>query len=63
MKVVLQNTNINIRIPKKMKEKFVNITREKGLSYSMVIRSMIKNYIMTNGDGEQYMELNSTCIE
>lgn len=63
MKMVLQNTNINIRIPKKLKDKFVDITKEKGLNYSMVIRSMIKNYIATNGVGEQYNELNNTGIE
>jgi len=59
MKMVLQNTNLNIRIPKKMKEKFIDITKEKGLTYSMVLRSMIKDYIASDGNGSKYNELNN----
>ncbi len=46
----LQNTNINIRVPKKMHEQLVEITKERGINYSMVIRRMIKEYISKNGE-------------
>ena len=63
MKVVLQNTNINIRLPKKLKDKFIEITKQKGLSYSMVIRNMIKNYISQNGEGKEFDSLNGMGME
>ena len=45
MKQKLQNTNINIRLPKRLKDKFVEKTKEQGLVYSIVLRDFIKNYI------------------
>ena len=57
----LQNTNINIRVPKKMHEQLVEITKERGVNYSMVIRRMIKEYISKNG--EMFDDLDSYGCE
>ena len=46
----VQNTNINIRIPKKMREQLIEVTKERGISYSVVLRSLIKEYIEKNMD-------------
>jgi antitoxin component of RelBE/YafQ-DinJ toxin-antitoxin module len=46
----LQNTNINIRVTKKMREQLVEISKERGVSYSSVLRKMIKEYIAKNGE-------------
>jgi DNA phosphorothioation-dependent restriction protein DptG len=46
----LQNTNINIRVTKKMREQLVEISKERGVSYSSVLRKMIKEYIARNGE-------------
>lgn len=43
--MVFQDTNINIRLPKKLKDKFVEVSKKQGLNYSMVLRNMIKDYI------------------
>lgn len=47
--MILQNTNINIRISKNMKDKFVEVARKNGVNYSMVLRNMIRDYISNNG--------------
>nr|DAE83068.1 MAG TPA: hypothetical protein [Caudoviricetes sp.] len=46
----LQNTNLNIRIPKKMREQLVEIAKEQGVSYSVIVRNLIKKYIAKNMD-------------
>lgn len=48
--MVLQNTNLNIRVPKRLKDKFIQITKDKELNYSMVIRSMIRDYVANDGN-------------
>lgn len=50
----VQNSNINIRVPKRIKDKFIELTEERGLSYSLVLRTMILNYIKDKGEGSQY---------
>lgn len=44
----VQNTNINIRIPKRLRDTFINITKEKGTSYSKVVRLLINEYVNKN---------------
>ena len=43
--MVFQNTNINIRIPKKLKDEFVQVSKRNGHNYSAILRNMISDYI------------------
>lgn len=54
MKEVLQNANINIRIPKRLKNKFIEVTKEKEISYSYAIRKMISHYVNSGGTCEPF---------
>ena len=49
-----QNTNINIRMPKKLKDKFVEVATRNGFNYSFLLREMMKDYIKNNGKGDKY---------
>lgn len=51
--MVFQDTNINIRLPKKLKDKFVEVSKKQGLNYSMVLRNMIKDYIANESYNSQ----------
>jgi hypothetical protein len=42
------DTNLNIRINKGLKEKFIAIVEDKDISYSKIIRKFITNYIEAN---------------
>ena len=52
--MIMQNTNINIRVSKKLKDKFVETSVSNGLNYSVVLRSLIKKYINDKGKGKEY---------
>lgn len=43
--MIYQDTNINIRISKKLRDKFIEVSKQNGLSYSMIVRNLIKDYI------------------
>lgn len=51
--MVNQNTNINIRIPKYLKNKFVEVTKKQQVPYSKVLRNMMKEYIAQYNTGGQ----------
>ena len=59
----LQNTNLNIRVPKRMRDQLVEISKEHGISYSMVLRKMIKEYIDKNGELEMFSDINKYGCE
>jgi antitoxin component of RelBE/YafQ-DinJ toxin-antitoxin module len=40
-----QNSNINIRVSKELKEQFVGICKEQGVSYSKLLRKFMREYI------------------
>lgn len=40
-----QNSNINIRVSKELKEQFVDICKEQGVSYSKLLRKFMREYI------------------
>lgn len=44
-KGMIQDSALTIRIPKVMKEKFIKVVKDKGLSYSLVLRLLIKDYL------------------
>ena len=52
--MILQNTNINIRIPKQLKDRFVEVTQQAGVSYSLVLRDMIRDYIAQKENKTSY---------
>lgn len=43
----IKNSNLNIRIDKELKDKFIKLTKENGTSYSKELRYMIEEYIIT----------------
>lgn len=43
--MVTQNVNINIRVPKYLKDKFVQVAEKQDLVYSKILRNLIKDYI------------------
>ena len=45
----VQNSNLNIRIPLKLRERFVQVSKENGLTHSVVLRTMIGEYVRANG--------------
>lgn len=47
--MVMQNTNINFRISKKLKERLVAVAEKNGLTYSVAVRELIKKYIREDG--------------
>lgn len=59
----LQNTNLNIRVPKRMRDQLVEISKEHGISYSMVLRRMIKEYISKNGEMDIFDDINEYGCE
>lgn len=49
----IQNTNINIRVSKKLRDTFIDTAKKNGTSYSKVLRSLINDYInKSNKTGE-----------
>lgn len=59
----LQNTNLNIRVPKRMRDQLVEISKAHGVSYSMIIRKMIKEYIANDGNMEMFKDINEYGCE
>lgn len=59
----LQNTNLNIRVPKRMRDQLVEISKAHGVSYSMIIRKMIKEYIVNDGNMEMFKDINEYGCE
>lgn len=47
--MTVQNANLNIRIPLKLRDRLVEIAKENGLTYSVVMRTMISEYIRSEG--------------
>lgn len=45
MSLKSQDSNINIRVSKELKDKFVDICKEQGVSYSKLLRKFMKEYI------------------
>lgn len=45
----VQNANLNIRIPFKLRDKFLETAKKNGLTYSVVLRTMILEYIRLDG--------------
>lgn len=48
--MVMQNSNINIRVPKQLKDKFIELANSKNISYSVAIRELIKKFIREDGN-------------
>lgn len=40
-----QNSNLNIRLPKSLKDIFVNICKEQNTNYSKLLREFIREYV------------------
>lgn len=59
----LQNTNLNIRVPKRMRDQLVEISKAHGVSCSMIIRKMIKEYIANDGNMEMFKDINEYGCE
>lgn len=47
--MVMQNTNLNIRISQKIKDRFIEVAKKNGLTYSVAVRELMKKYIRENG--------------
>ena len=47
--MVMQDTNINIRISSNLKDRFIELANSKGISYSVALRELVKKFI--RGDG------------
>lgn len=45
----VQNANLNIRIPLKLRERFVEVANNNGLTHSVVLRTMVAEYVRANG--------------
>ena len=41
----VQNANLNIRIPLKLRERFVEVANNNGLTHSVVLRTMVAEYV------------------
>lgn len=48
--MVMQNSNINIRVSKQLKDKFIELANSKNISYSVAIRELIKKFIREDGN-------------
>ena len=59
----LQNTNLNIRVPKRRRDQLVESSKAHGVSYSMIIRKMIKEYIANDGNMEMFKDINEYGCE
>ena len=53
----VQNANMNIRIPLKLRERFVQVSRENGLTPSVVLRTMIGEYVRSEGKLELFKHM------
>lgn len=47
--MVMQDTNINVRISTKLRQRLTEIAQKNGLTSSVVIRELIKKYIREDG--------------
>lgn len=53
----VQNSNLNIRIPLKLRERFVEIANKNGLTHSVVIRTMINEYVRAEGKLDMFRNM------
>lgn len=53
----VQNSNLNIRIPLKRRERFVEIANKNGLTHSVVIRTMINEYVRAEGKLDMFRNM------
>lgn len=53
----VQNSNLNIRIPLKLRERFVEVARKNGLSHSIVLRTMVGEYVRADGKLDMFKHM------
>lgn len=53
----VQNANLNIRIPLKLRERFVEIAHKNGLSHSVVLRTMVGEYVRADGKMDMFKHM------
>jgi antitoxin component of RelBE/YafQ-DinJ toxin-antitoxin module len=53
----VQNANLNIRIPLKLRERFVEVANNNGLTHSVVLRTMVAEYVRANGKLEIFKHI------
>lgn len=52
--MIKQDVNINIRVSSKLRDRFIEICQQQGLSYSKILRHMMKKYIADRMNDEDF---------
>lgn len=55
--MTVQNSNLNIRVPIKLRDRFIQIAKDNGLTYSVVLRTMISEYIRADGKLDMFKNI------